>query len=97
MNRITAAIQRVSDQIASASVPVDKLARLNRSMDATFTEWSAWQQRKSLAHASGALTFDEAQTVYAILGATPADFNARPVAEKVTVTKLMAELFGVAA
>jgi len=68
------------------------LQMLSRKLDLSMDDFVAVQEAKSLAVASGKLTPDEGQTVYGYLGNSPSVFNARPLAVKVAITKLITEL-----
>ena len=91
MNRIRAAINKVNQSIADHGKTAD-LEALSRTLDITFEEYCYFQDVKSLAQADARATFDEAMTIYQILGSGPDAFNAQPVAEKVVVTKAITEL-----
>ena len=88
-NRILEAIDRAETAIASHPGSAEKLARSLASL--TPAEMAVYQERKSLAQASGLLTHGEAQTVYAILG----DWDGASIAQRMTVTQLMGQLMGV--
>lgn len=98
-NRIVDAIvalhKRLDVRLGSAQdIPEERALqeRLDREMDIDAEEYSVFQERKSLAQASGVLTVDEATSIYAILGSGPADFNAQTLARKVIVTQTVKEL-----
>lgn len=80
--------KRISDGIATRK----QVAEAAGKMDMDYTEWSLFQDTKSLAHASGLLTAEEAQTVYAVLGGSPEEFNSNDAGTKAVMTKLFAQL-----
>lgn len=97
MNRITNAIAKIDATIqqqaeAGGAEVKAKQTVLHGKLDITLSEYIAFQDAKSLAQASGKLTFEEAVTVYGILGNSAESFNKRSLAEKVMITKLMTEI-----
>lgn len=80
--------KRISDGIVTRKQVDDSSDGMNMS----FTEWTLFQNTKSLAHASGVLQHDEATTVHAALGSSPEEFNSNDVATKVIMTKLFEQL-----
>lgn len=65
---------------------------LSSKLDMSFEEYCKFQELKSLAVASGVLSLEEGQVVYALLGSIPDDFNNADVATKIVLTKLFAQL-----
>jgi hypothetical protein len=88
MNRILAAVSRVEEALKGKTVDSTKF-------DMSIREYVLLQERKSLAHANGAITFEEAQTIYGYLGESVNTFNNQPVAVKMVMTKVLAEMIGV--
>jgi hypothetical protein len=92
MNRVQTAIDGIDAAIKAKKVSPENLAELDKSLNISLGEYVAFQNAQSQAHAGGILTLDEAQAVYGILGTGPDTFNSRPLATKMAITKLMAEL-----
>jgi uncharacterized protein YerC len=80
--------QRVVDGLATPEKIIEMHAKLDFGVD----EYCTFQELKSLAQASGKLTFEEATTIYAYLGESVTTLNAQPVAVKVVLTKVLQEL-----
>ncbi len=89
-NRIQNAIDAV--QISVEQMPHHERDRMHKSFNIDFDEYCAFQNAKSHGQAMGRLTLEEAQTVYNVLGSGPRDFNSRSQADKIVVTKMIAEL-----
>ena len=83
MNKITGAIDKMRNC---------KLPQNTEVLDLTFKEYCRFQELKSLAAVEGALTLEEAQTVYTLLGVTPECFNRQDYAVKAVLTLLFARL-----
>lgn len=66
MNRVQHSIALVRSQFASLSA--DKLADIDDKLALDFTEHFDYQEVQARAHASGELSTEEAQIVYAALG-----------------------------
>jgi hypothetical protein len=96
MNRVTAAIarmeQQIADRIATGKTTQKKVDQLAKTLDMDVMEHAMFQERKSLAFAMQKLNADEAQSLYVMLGNTPSVFNRQPIAVKSVLTKLFAEL-----
>lgn len=95
-NRITRAISSMTENIAkriaeglTTQAAVDKT---HGELDMDLGEYCKFQELKSLASTNGALTVDEAQTVYMMIGESVETFNTLPIAAKVILTKLFSEL-----
>lgn len=96
-NRIVNAIARmkaqIADRIAKGIITADKVEETHKALDLQWDEYTAFQNLKSIASVSGALTLDEAMTVYNYLGeAGPDHFNGQPVEVKAVLTQLLREL-----
>lgn len=89
-NRIQSAISVC--EIKVKQLAAEKVVNLGKQLDIQFDEFVKFQELKSVASIDGTLTLDEAQTVYGYLGNTPEHFNRQPVAVKVVLTQLLAEL-----
>jgi hypothetical protein len=89
-NRIEKAILAMSPHIAKLAP--DAQATLSAQLNLSFDEHFAFQNAKSIAQCDGRLTLDEAMTIYTLLGGVESVFNKRPLATKVVLTKVMAEL-----
>ena len=94
MNRITNAVARMETQIAGKNLPAETLAKSHKSLDMDLEEYCKFQEMKSVAFLESKLTLDEAQSVYAMLGNTPEQFNSQSLAVKAVLTKLFSELLG---
>ena len=98
-NRIVGAIVALDTRLAvqldssnDVATVRGQQAAMHKTFDMDFETWSMAQDKKSLAFASGVLTLDEANSVYLILGGSPEAFNKGTLAQKVIVTKVLAEL-----
>jgi hypothetical protein len=91
-NRIADAVDSTQAMILARGLDLEKIVSLSRSLNIDINEYIVFQEKKSLAHASGVLTLNEANYVFGVLGSGPDDFNRQPLPVKVTITKLMAEL-----
>ena len=100
-NRVLLAVQKqetaIRDRLAAGLVTQATLDALHKSLDMQVGEYCMFQERKSLAVASGKLTLEEGQTVYAYLGNSPTTFNGQSVAVKAVLTQLFASLIGAGA
>ncbi len=90
MNRIHNAINRAAKLLENEDKA--KLADLSKKLDMTVQEHTRSQELKSLAQAEGKLTWEEANTVFNILGGTVDHFNSQSLASKFTITNLVREL-----
>jgi len=90
MNRIQLSLDRMRQAIAEKSP--EQLANLERIMQFGQEEYVALQELKSLAQANGTITYDEACTVFRLLGSSPDDMNKRSLAERCVLVKLGHEL-----
>lgn len=99
MNRITAGIDRVAEQLRDECEHT--LEALDESLDLSLDELAAFQDAKSIAHLTGRITAEEAMTIYQVLGSENAarDGAGWPygttLAARVVVYKACAELMGV--
>lgn len=81
--------------------PTDEdIAKADKASDVTFTEHIAYQDTQAWAHASGLISYQEAQIIYQALGEVGSESNGgwaegTDTATKVTVTKVIGELLGV--
>ena len=91
MNRILIAVDRMQAQIAAQNLTTEKIESISEAMNMSLREYVRFQELKTLAVGSK-LTLEEANTVYGFLGNTVEHFNTQPLAVKVTLTKLFAEL-----
>lgn len=97
MSRIQSAIEKmkgaIEGKLAAGEITAQQVENTHRSLDMDWFEWSAFQERKSLAVAAGVLTPEEGNEVYAILGTSgPEKFNDSPVEVKAVLTKLFHDL-----
>lgn len=96
MNRISAAIRRmdaqIKERIALGMTTKARVAATRKSLDMDLGEFARFQEIKSLASQTGALTPEEAQTVYGLLGNTPEHFNRQSAAVKAVLTQVFREL-----
>jgi len=97
MNRIAAAVERVSTKLADLDAA--KVSKLDAEMAVTFEEHYAFQNAQARAHVEQRLTTDEAQVIYIALGEVGSQKNGgwadgTSTATKVAVTLAMGELLG---
>lgn len=96
MNRVTAAIRKMQDQIQEridqGLTTAEAVKAAGRQMDMDVAEYCRFQEAKSMAVASGKLSVEEGMAVYNLLGTSVETFNQQPAAVKVMLTKLFAEL-----
>ena len=92
MNRITTSIQKTRTMIEKKNLDQTKLDTLSQQLNMSWEEYVMLQERKSLACASGRLSLEEAQVVYAYLGESVETFNAQPLEVKIVLTQLLQEL-----
>mgnify|MGYP007069471524 CR=1 FL=1 len=90
MNRIHNAINRATKLLENEDK--SKIADLSKKLDMTIEEHVRSQELKSLAQAEGKLTWEEAGTIFNILGSTVNHFNSQNLAARFTVTNLVREL-----
>lgn len=96
MNRITAGIDRVAEQLRDES-EID-IEALDESLGLSLEELFAFQEAKSIAHLTGRITAEEAMTIYQVLGSENAarDGAGWPygttIAARVVVYRACAEL-----
>lgn len=93
MNRVKAAIEKYRQHIKEKAIPQAKLDKL--ALADSMLELGQFQNIQAQAFASGRLNEEEAALLYQILGRevpTPAQFNARPVEERIVAMKTIAEL-----
>ncbi len=99
-NRVTAAIgrteTRIKERLAAGLVTQEKVDALHKTLDMELLEYVKFQEHKSLAFASGKLTLEEANTIYAYLGESVETFNSQPIAVKSVLTQIFGELLGAA-
>jgi hypothetical protein len=96
MNRIANAVtkmeKQIADRIAAQLTTKAGVKKAGKDLDMDFVEFVKFQELKSLAFASGTLTQEEAQYIYALLGETPTHFNKQSVAAKAVLTSIFKEL-----
>jgi len=94
MNRIQARIDTREAQLKQATQ--EAIDKVTANCDNTDQEELAqFQEQKSLAQATGVITMDEAQTLYAIFGGETASTNQwkqRTLAEKITALEVIFEI-----
>jgi hypothetical protein len=94
-NRVLSSIQRIQARIVELGLDEATLVEKGKGLDMGLEEYVTFQVAKSLAFATGVLTFEEAQTIYGFLGESVETFNRQSYVVKVALTKLFAELMGV--
>ena|SRR6266851_3456215 len=99
MEKILSVVKTIQAKLDTLTA--EKRLELNKSFAISFMEHYAFQNKKSAVFASGKIALDVAQWLYVKLGEVGADSNGGwPVgvtlAEKIVVTKAMAELYGIA-
>jgi len=86
--------ESLPQRISSGQTTQADIDRLHESLDLDLGDYCRFQERKSLAFASGVMTLPEAQLLYRYLGNTPDHFNRQPVEVKTVLTQVFAELLG---
>ena len=100
-NRVTAAIGRAEARIKALNgvgLNGKSLSQVDKDDTLALDEFVAYQNAQALAHATGKLTTEEAQTVYMALGGESyhGDWpKGTSLAGKIVVAQLMGELLGV--
>lgn len=98
VNRVAAAIsqlrERIPQRIAAGQTTQADIDKLHESLDLDLGDYCRFQERKSLAFASGVISLPEAQLIYQYLGNTPEQFNRQSVEVKTVLTQVFAELLG---
>ncbi len=89
-NRIAAAVALLGPRVEA--LDSEKRAIVDKAARFDFEMWTVAQDHKSLAQADGRLSYDEAVTIYGILGSGPDEFNRAGLAERMVVTQLLGEL-----
>jgi hypothetical protein len=92
MNRITLGIERATSAIAKKGLSPEKTAEVSQKMNMELGEYCRFQTLKSIASQDGRLTFDEAMTIYGLLGNTLEHFNGQPLPVKWVLTDVFASL-----
>ena len=101
VNRITVAISRNEAKLKSMNgigLNGKSIDSLHESMALSFDDFFGYQNAQAAAFASGKLTFEEAQTVYAALGGESfaCDWpTGTSLSTKLVITQLMCELLKV--
>ena len=91
MNRIVNAIEGLKTRIANLN-DAAAMRRLETAASISFDEYTTFQNVKSEMQAGGVITYDEAVTIYEILGSGPEAFKRHTLAERIIVIKTMQEL-----
>lgn len=96
-NRVQASIERrkvlIDKRLADGLTTAEKLEETRKAMDLAFDEYCAFNTIKSLAHAMGKISLEEALSIYEWLGeAGPDNFNAAPIHVKAALTQWYDEL-----
>jgi hypothetical protein len=92
MNRIQVAIDSRRVQIEAARAAGKDLTRADEAAKIDLDELVAFQNKQAAIHATGVLSLEEAQLIYATLGQTPDHFNQQPLEARIVVLQLMAEV-----
>lgn len=96
MNRIQEAIYAkeilINDRIGQGEITKGKVNKLHEDLDMDCSEHARFQELKSLACMEGALTLEESQLIYSLLGESPATFNRQELAVKAVLTLVFHEL-----
>jgi len=92
LNRINEAAAMVKAKLNAGTVTAAQVSETHCKLDMNIAEYCSFQEVKSLAQASGKLTFEEAQTVYSYLGNSVEHFNSQGIGVKVVLTQLFAQL-----
>lgn len=94
-NRIQDRIQLLNARITGGEIPQADLDRLEESLKTDTSDLIQYQNVQAFAHASGKITFAEADMAYNLLGReAPSEekWNKLSLAERVALTQLMSEL-----
>jgi hypothetical protein len=94
-NRVDERIKLIQAKIDHGNVSQSKLAELEKSLKTDLMDLFQYQNLQAAAHAQGALTTEEAERIYRLLGGeapSEAKWDKLSIAEKVTVTQVMSEL-----
>ena len=91
-NRLTAMICDVAPKLKN--VDKTKRARLEAALALSAGEIIGWQNAQAEAHASGTLSTDEAQLIYAAIGPTGENWPRQTLATQLIVTQVMKTLLG---
>lgn len=91
-NRIANAIEKMTKQLSN--LDKDTLQRLHKDFIMSSSEHSQFQELKSLKFIEGTINQDEANTMFVLLGGGPSAFNKQPLAVKIALTKVFAEMIG---
>jgi len=95
INRVLVSVNAIDDRVADCNRSDAELKRLHARFDMELDEFCRMQEMKSLAVAQEILTPEEGAYIYHQMGGLPSTFNSRPLAVKVAITQVMAELMGV--
>ena len=90
INRIERSLEETRAQMTAQ--PVSELSKLYEELDMDILEFCNCQELKSLAQAQGWITYEEAMTIYQILGETVEHYNHQPLPEKIVVTRIHHQL-----
>ena len=91
-NRLTVMISDVAPKLKN--VDKTKRARLKAALALDASEIIGWQNAQTEAHASGTLSTDEAQFIYAAIGPTGANWPKQTLATRYVITQVMQTLLG---
>ena len=95
MNRVQDRIDLIQRKLDSGMVTPEALDKLEKSLPTDWQDLVEYQNLQALAHASGKLSFEEANLIYNTLGRenpTEAKWDKLSVATRVAITQVMAEL-----
>ena len=89
---IAKAKEAIAARLASGAIDQKTLDKLGEELDMDMSMYCDFQNRKSLASMDGRLSLEEAQTIYALIGNTPSQFNELPTPTKIVLTQVYATL-----
>jgi hypothetical protein len=89
---IAEAKKNIESRLEKGLVTQEKIDELSKALDMDMTMYSDFQNRKSIASMDGRLSFEEAQTIYTLIGETPTKFNSLPIHNKIVLTQIYSEL-----
>ena len=96
MNRVHVLIGHIETlmktRIESGAVTESFFAERAKGLDLDLMEYVSLQEKKSLAVASGKLTLEEGQTIYALLDGGPEEFNQKGYAIKAAISVIHMKL-----
>jgi len=94
-NRLQERISSIQARIDGGDIPQEKLDELEKNLSTSTSDLIEYQNVQALAHASGKISFEEADMVFNLLGRNAPSqekWDRLSMAERVALTQMMAEL-----